>query len=197
MHDPCKAMRPRRRARKWAHKCNRSPRWRGVLRKRLGLRIAMCLSVYLGTWNNIPTNNSASFGSLGIEPATWTPPPLKQCKYVYYLGRKGETDSLECSCLLLEHVNWSSRTPDIEQDDLYPSTEPCPFESLRHYCALGIGSKGYSILACDDSGGLKQSADEKNYHYLVTKLALLRKGNLLFSCPKEIYPWRTYYVLNT
>lgn len=84
----------------------------------------MCLSVYLGTSRPL-SFNSSELGQLGVEAAAWTPPPLQRRQFIYYLGRKGDgAGPLECSCLLLEHVEWTESGPLVEQDDTY-SPEAC------------------------------------------------------------------------
>ena len=159
----------------------------------------MCLSVYLGTITPLEIPSDVALGSLGIELAIWTPPPLRRNhKFTYYLGRKGVGTALECSCLLAEYVNWDEAGPTISVDELYPEDGPCPFESLRAYCALATVGGGFATIVCDDSGGAAQDCSEEDYcRGGMVLLEHIQRGRLLFAEASGGIPWRAIHVVNT
>ncbi len=141
----------------------------------------MCLSVYLGTSRplSIP---SAKPGELGVEDASWTPPPLNGREFVYYLGQKTDgAEELGCSCLLFEHVAWTEVGATIRQDETYPA-DACPFETLRQLCDEATREGGIATIVCDDSGGIEQVCSEDDYCTSgMVRLASIARGNLLFA----------------
>src|SRR5436190_18096827 len=111
----------------------------------------MCLSVYLGTSRPL-SPPAAQPGELALEQAGWTPPPLKRREFVYYVGQKPHgSGELGCSCLLLEHVEWTENGPVIQQDKTYP-VDACAFDALRQLCDEATRDGGIATLVCDDSG---------------------------------------------
>lgn len=159
----------------------------------------MCLSVYLGTNTPLETSSEVAPGGLGIEPASWTPPPLKRNhQFTYYLGRKGEGAKLECSCVLAEHVSWTETGPIVSVDDLYPEDGPCPFETLKAYCASATESGGFATIVCDDSGGQEQDCSEDDYCTGgLVRLEHIARGHLLFADASGGFPWRVMHVVNS
>lgn len=154
----------------------------------------MCLSVYLGTLRPLLIPSSGP-GQLGVEDAAWTPPPLKQSEFVYYLGRKGEgTKPLECSCLLSEYVEWTEAGPIVQQDDLY-EPEACAFDALRALCEQATQDGGMATIVCDDSGGVEQTCSEDDYCSGLVRLAQISRGNLLFAGAGGETPWRALHVV--
>lgn len=154
----------------------------------------MCLSVYLGTSQPLAIPSSGP-GRLGIEHASWTPPPLKRSGFVYYLGRtSAEAKPLECSCLLSEHVEWTETGPIVQQNDLY-EPEACAFDALRAICDLATQDCGMATLVCDDSGGLEQTCSEDDYCSGLVRLASISRGNLLFAGASGEFPWRALHVV--
>jgi hypothetical protein len=130
-----------------------------------------------------------------VEVAAWTPPPLKQREFVYYLGRKAEgAKPLECSCLLSEHVEWTETDPIVEQNDLY-EPKACAFDALRELCDLATQDGGIATLVCDDSGGLEQGCSEEDYCECLVRLASIARGNLLFADASGGFPWRALHVV--
>jgi len=159
----------------------------------------MCLSVYLGT--NTPLDIPGDFlpGSLGIELAGFTPPPLRRNhQFTYYLGRKGNGEKLECSCILREYVDWTENGPIIRVDDLYPASAPCPFETLRAYCASATVGGRYATIVCDDAGGVDIGSTEADYCTgELVRLEHIARGHLLFADASGGFPWRAMHVVNT
>lgn len=159
----------------------------------------MCLSVYLGT--NTPLDIPGHFtpGSLGIEAAAFTPAPLRRRhQFAYYLGRSGDGAKLECSCLLMEHVTWTEDGPTIRFDELYPADGPCPFETLKSYCAAATAGGKYATLVCDDAGGIDIGAADDAYDAgQPVRLECIARGQLLFADAGGAIPWRTIVVINT
>lgn len=160
----------------------------------------MCLAVYLGT--NVPLEMPADVarGSLGIELATWTPPPLsRNHKYVYYLGQKAETAELACSCLLLEHVNWTETAPIVtaDADELCPEDAPCPFEQLRVFCAAATAGGDFATIVCDDGGGQEQVCSEEDYGSpRLVRVEHVARGHLMFAETSGGIPWGVWHVVN-
>lgn len=154
----------------------------------------MCLSVYLGTMAPVKLTKKPNAENVGIEPASWTPPSLKRCQHVYYLGLAGGAKKLECSCLFLEHIDWSEDGPVVSSDDLYPETGPCPFETLRNLTGQALLS-GHASIVCDDSGGLAQLCGAGDYCDSVIRLSMIRKGQLLFADVSGGIPWKHFYVI--
>jgi hypothetical protein len=154
----------------------------------------MCLSVYLGTSRPL-SFQSPEPGELGVEPAAWTPPSLHRREFIYYLGRKGDgAGPLECSCLLLEHVEWTESGPIVEQDDTY-SPEACAFAALRQLCDQATRDAGIATIVCDDSGGLQQDCSEDDYCEGLIRLGSIARGNLLFADVSGGLPWRVLHVV--
>jgi hypothetical protein len=136
----------------------------------------MCLAVYVGTSLPLQVPATLKFGELGVEPAKWTPSPLRRASHVYYVGRKGEGAELECSCLLHEYVWWTDEGQKVVSDDLYPEAGPCPFEILRTYCEQVLDLGGSVTIACDDSGGVEQSGEEDDYASTFILTDPIRRG---------------------
>ena len=159
----------------------------------------MCLSVYLGTNTPLDIPDEVAMGSLGLEVASWTPPPLRRNhQFAYYLGRKGEGAKLECSCLLAEHVDWAEAGPIVSVDDLYPDAGPCPFETLKAYCATATADGQFATIVCDDSGGVEQNCSEEDYGAgVLVRLEHISRGNLLFADVCGDCPWRVMHVVNS
>lgn len=158
----------------------------------------MCLSVYLGTNTLLDVPSDIAPGSLGIERSAFTPPPLRQNhQFTYYLGRKGDGEKLECSCMLMEHVDWTANGPSIRTDDLYPADGPCPFETLRSYCAVATAGGNYATIVCDDAGGADIGSTEADYCTgELVRLEHIKRGHLLFAHASG-FPWRAMHVVNT
>jgi hypothetical protein len=153
----------------------------------------MCLSVYLGT--NIAVDlPSPAEGQLGIELASWKPPPLHRHEFVYFLGRKGKELKLECSCLFAEHVVWTEDGAVASSDALYPEDGPCPFDQLRTLCATATKRGGWATIVSDDSNGLEQPCTAEDYCSGVLPLHLIKRGNLLFAEVTGI-PWKVWHVV--
>ena len=154
----------------------------------------MCLSVYLGTSRPLSLP-AVQAGELGMEDAQWTPPPLKRREFIYYIGRQaGEAKPLQCSCLLLEHVNWTESGPEVEEDATY-SAEQCSFDALRQLCDLATQGGGIATIVCDDSNGLEQSCLEEDYCEGLVRLHSIARGNLLFAEVSGGIPWRVLHVV--
>ncbi len=156
----------------------------------------MCLSVYLGTSRPITIPNAAP-GQLGVEKASWTPPPLRRNhEFVYYLGAKGKgAEPLGCSCLLVEHVEWTDAGAIVRPDTTYPDDQ-CPFEALRSLCDEATRTGGFATIVCDDSGGLEQACSEDDYCTGgLVRLAMIAPGNLLFAEAGGGFPWRVLHVV--
>jgi hypothetical protein len=134
-------------------------------------------------------------GELGVEPAKWTPAPLKRASHVYYVGRKGEGAELECSCMLYEHVWWDGDTPKVVSDDLYPDNATCPFDALRAYCEQILDRGGWVMIACDDSGGVGQGGEEADYQSSFLLTDQIARGRLVFAGTGGDFPWRALQVL--
>lgn len=132
---------------------------------------------------------------LGIEPSSWAPPPLTDFKYSYFFGRKGPGKKLECSCLLVEHVEWTESGLSVFSDDLYPANGPCPFEALKNYITQAIGNDHYAVLMCDDSNGVEQNCDIGEYHELLIRPSMIKRGNLLFADFSGNIPYRVLHVV--
>lgn len=156
----------------------------------------MCLSVYLGTTRPIAIPDTAP-GHLGVEKASWTPPPLRHNHtFVYYLGAKGPGAELECSCILLEHVVWTEHGAIVHADELYPDEEPCPFDTLRALCDEATQDGGFATIVCDDSNGLEQACSEDDYCTGgLVRLRSIARGNLLFADASGGFPWRVLHVV--
>jgi len=153
----------------------------------------MCLTVYLGSDVSITPAQPGPVGGLGLEPASWIPPVLSGHRFVYSLGRIGDGRKLECSCLLLESVDWSGEGPWVFSDELYPDGVECPFETLRDLCRQAVSASGWATLVSDDSGGARLSCSATDYQeagYL--PLHLITRGSLLFSD----MPWRRWRVID-
>ncbi|MEM8637066.1 MAG: hypothetical protein AAGF33_19035 [Pseudomonadota bacterium] len=155
----------------------------------------MCLSVYIGCEHQFE-GLTHSKGSLGLEVASWCPPPLSKFSYVYYAGRKGADDKLECSCMLLDHVVWDSSVPHIEADPLYPDHGECPFITLRGFVETASSGGRPVALLCDDSGGVDQACETSDYDYGVITLDMIRRDNFLFADPNAEFPWRVYHLVS-
>ena len=152
----------------------------------------MCLALYLGSDVAVTSPQSIRPGGLGIEPARWVPSPLAQHKFVYYLGRLGDSAELECACLLVEHIHWDDQ-PTVFSDDLYPDEAICPFETLQMYCREATGLTGWATLVSDDSGGVEQASSPGDYDdggYL--PLHLIARRSLLFAD----MPRRRWHLIN-
>jgi hypothetical protein len=154
----------------------------------------MCIAVYLGSHKPLKIPDVFPNGSLGIEPASWTPAPLANYSNIYYIGGKGEKQKLECSCMLVEHIVWYADGVKYENDELYPETGECPFETLRRYVNQVMDPLKPPSLVCDDSGGVFQTSHSDEYEDLFTTPSRITKGSLMFSHPQSI-PIRHYYIL--
>jgi len=156
----------------------------------------MCLSVYLGASRPITAFRAPPNG-LGIERASWTPPPLRSNHpFVYYLGRQGPEPELECSCLLDEHVEWTDEGPAILSDPLAADAPLCPFDALRALCDEATRDGGFATLVCDDSGGMAQDVGIEDYCTgAMVRLHNIARGNLLFADASGAIPWRMYHVV--
>ncbi len=157
----------------------------------------MCLSVYLGTSRAL-TIPSAAYGELGVEPAKWTPPPLKRNHaFVYYLGANvGDAKPLGCACLLMDHVEWTDGGPIVHIDKTFRTTTACPFATLRSLCEEATRDGGFATIVCDDSGGEAQDCSEDDYCTGgLIRLAMIAPGNLLFADAAGGFPWRVMHVV--
>ena len=152
----------------------------------------MCLSVYLGSHEPIEIRK-VQHGTLGIEAAKWAPPALSSFPFRYYLGRQGEGDELECSCLLAQHIDWNEHGPSVCLDELY-SEEQCPFGALRDYVADAQKTAKPVVVACDDSGGSPQECSNEDYDHLVVSVEMIAPTSFLFADPFSSFPWRVMYV---
>jgi hypothetical protein len=153
----------------------------------------MCLSVYLGCHDRLRPGEVPE-GSLGIETAKWCPPPLAQFPFVYYLGRKGQGDSLECTCLLAQHVDWDDRGPTIRFDELYSNDGPCPFAALKNYVKRALESGKQVLVVCDDSGGVEQVCENGAYDNFIISTEMISPEFYIFADPVAVFPWRALYV---
>jgi hypothetical protein len=130
-----------------------------------------------------------------VELAEWTPPPLLRLPFVYYLGRQAERgEPLECSCLLAEHVDWTTAEPVVDQDETY-SPHTCAFDALRRLCDEATQDGGLATIVCDDSGGLRQTCTEDDYCAGLIRLGSIARGNLMFGGPGGEIPWRVSHVV--
>jgi len=156
----------------------------------------MCLSIYLGTTSPISIPK-ASPGHLGVEEASWKPPPLRRNhSFVYYLGVQGTDRELACSCLLLEHVDWTEAGTVVHTDALYPDEPPCPFDALKALCDEATKDGGFATIVCDDSGGVEQTCSEEDYCTSgLVRLDSIARGNLLFADVSGGIPWRVLHVV--
>ena len=154
----------------------------------------MCLSVYLATTRPLALAD-ASEGELGVERASWKPPHLDRYEFVYYLGSKAGGTKLACSCLLLEHVDWTEAGVVLRADDLDAEATPCPFDSLRALCDEATRGGGTATLLCDDSGGQEQVCSEDEYCESLVRLGSIARGNLLFADPGGGIAWRVLHVV--
>lgn len=159
----------------------------------------MCLSVYLGTNIRLDIPSEIAPGSLGVEVASWTPPPLRRNhQFTYYFGRKGEGTKLECSCMLAEHVVWTASGPVVSVDELYPDAGPCPFETLQAYCAAATANGRFATIVCDDSGGVEQNCADDDYCTgALVRLEHIARGHLLFADASGGFPLRVMHVVNS
>jgi len=155
----------------------------------------MCLAVYMGCNEELETFSEAAEGSLCFELCKWIPPRLERYNYVYYLGRKGQGDELECSCLLMEYVEWTDKGPIVSSDDLFPSDGPCPFDTLKSYVLQTRGSLKNVTLVCDDNGGCEHKSDASEYGELAIRPSMIKRGNLLFADIFGSTPWRIFHVI--
>ena len=155
----------------------------------------MCLSVYIGCEHQFD-DQKCDLGTLGLEQASWCPPPLKHFKNVYYVGRKGMGEQLECSCVLLDHVVWDTSVPHVEADPLYPDHGDCPFDTLREFIRVAAQGERPVALACDDSGGCEQDCSVDDYDQLVLTLDMIRRNNFLFVDPIGQFPWRVFHLIS-
>lgn len=156
----------------------------------------MCLSVYLGTSRPLTIPDSAP-GELGAKKASWTPPPLlRNHEFVYFLGAQlNGAEPLGCSCLLAEHVEWTEVGPIVRPETTSPD-EVCPFEALRALCNEATRDGGFATIVCDDSNGLEQACSEDDYCTGgLVRLAMIARGNLLFSDVSGGIPWRVLHVV--
>jgi hypothetical protein len=158
----------------------------------------MCLSVYLGTNTPLDIPRDIELGSLGIELSAFTPPPLRRNhQFTYYLGRKGDGAKLECSCMLMEHVDWTEDGPVVSVDQLYPADGPCPFETLKSYCAAATAGGRYATIVCDDAGGVDIGSTEADYCTgELVRLEHIAREHLLFADASGGFPWRAVHVVN-
>lgn len=152
----------------------------------------MCLSVYLGSHEPIQIRRVQE-GSLGIEAAKRTPPALSSFPFRYYLGRQGDGDELECSCLLAQHVVWNERGPTVCLDELY-SEAACPFNDLRGYVSAAQRTAKPVVLACDDAGGSALESSDEDYDHLVISVEMIAPTSFLFADPLGFYPSRILYL---
>ena len=156
----------------------------------------MCLSVYLGTSRPLTIPDAAP-GQLGVERASWTPPPLQRNhEFVYFLGAKGKgSEALGCSCLLAEHVDWTEAGAMVQADPTYPNAA-CPFQALRAICDEATVDGGFATIVCDDSNGLEQVCSEDDYCTGgLVRLGLIARGSLLFADVSGGIPWRVLHVV--
>ncbi|MDA8587241.1 hypothetical protein N9L47_13430 [Rhodobacteraceae bacterium] len=153
----------------------------------------MCLSVYLGSHKAL-LSQCVDKGALGIEKAKWTPPALSGFPFTYYLGRNGEGDELECSCLLAQHVEWGERGPNVCLDDLFSKAPSCPFKELRGYVETAQQTGSPVTLVCDDTGGSPQECSDQDYEHLVISPEMIGPTSYLFADPMASFPWRVFYV---
>lgn len=155
----------------------------------------MCLSVFIGCRHKLEEKSDNTENCLGIELAEWTPPPLEKFDFVYYLGKKGTGGKLECSCLLMEHLDWTDSGPIVCSDGLYPQEGPCPFTELRRYVEQALSKDSHVMLLCDDSGDAEQSSTASDYDNLLIRPEMIKRGNLIFADISGGIPWRAYYVI--
>lgn len=151
----------------------------------------MCLSVYLGCHDELPVGDVPE-GSLGIEAAQWKPPPLANLPFVYYLGRKGNGDELECSCLLAQHVEWTENGLTVCLDGLYSEAPSCPFKDLRSHVEAAQRNGKPVVMVCDDSGGCEQKSSDEDYDHLVINAEMISPATYLFADPVSLFPWRAF-----
>lgn len=155
----------------------------------------MCLSVYMGCNYPLVVTEVAE-DELGFELATWSPPPLSLFKHVYYLGRKGTEEALECSCLLTEHVSWVEGGLTVSADETYPSHGLCPFSTLQSYVKQAMQFDGQAALVCDDSGGLEQDCEITDYDPLLFTADMIKRDSYMFTDALGGFPWRAYYLFS-
>lgn len=153
----------------------------------------MCLSVYLGSHEQLRAREVLE-GSLGFEEAKWFPPALEKSPFRYYLGRKGSSAELECSCLLAQHVEWCEHGPSVSSDSFYPADKVCPFEILRGYVNESQHARKPVVLVCDDSGGSPQECGDEDYDHLIISSEMITPANFLFADPMALFPWRVFYL---
>lgn len=156
----------------------------------------MCLSVYLGCHDVINIRESAQ-GSLGIKIAKWSPPPLVRFPFVYYLGEKGVDNTIGCTCLLAQRVEWDNRGPNVFFDYSDPGDGPCPFATLKSYVKVALVSGKQVALACDDSGGVEQGGESDDYDHFIINEEMISSESYLFAGPLFPFPWRVFYVAAT
>ncbi|HAT84865.1 MAG TPA: hypothetical protein DCS30_02180 [Rhizobiales bacterium] len=153
----------------------------------------MCLSVYLGSHRALETMDVPD-GSLGIEQAIWTPPPLKTFPFIYYLGEKATGALLGCSCLLAQSVTWNERGPSIHMDNSLDHNNLCPFATLRSYVLSALQSNKQVALVCDDSGGIEQTCESDDYDHSIISIDMISSESYLFADPIGSFPWRVFYI---
>jgi hypothetical protein len=154
----------------------------------------MCLNVYLGCYKPLHAR-SISEGSLGFEKAKWSPPALAKLPFRYYMGNKGSSSDLECSCPLAQHVEWTENGPSVSFDSQYPRGHVCPFEVLRGYVNEAQQSGKPVVLVCDDSGGCPQECDDDDYEQLIISSEMITPDNFLFADPRALFPWRVFHLI--
>ena len=77
----------------------------------------MCISLYMGTEHHIEPIPTAE-GGLGIEPASWSPPPIKDYKHSFYLGQILSGEKLGCSCLIMDELEWTENGIEVSKNQL-------------------------------------------------------------------------------
>ena len=152
----------------------------------------MCLSVYLGSHERI-LDQSTRTGDLGISEAKWTPPALSKFPYRYYLGRKGDGDELECSCLLSQHIEWTVHGPTVRFDELYYPRENA-FDDLRRYVGSAQRTGKPVMLVCDDLSGIPHDVSDKDYDQMVISRDMITAKTFLFVEPNACFPWRVFHL---
>ncbi|MFQ6547863.1 hypothetical protein AADZ90_007885 [Aestuariibius sp. 2305UL40-4] len=158
---------------------------------------AMCLGVYLGAEVPLVAAHGAA-GDLDFIESDWTPPPLQKVSHVYRVGQRGSNGRVYCSCLLLEHVDWTERGPVYRPDDDFSEDRPDPFEDLHVWSEdlLKRSSSGWVGLVCDDGGGEPSEYTSEAYEQRYLNLADIRRGSMIFSDLHGGFPVRSYTVIN-
>ncbi len=147
----------------------------------------MCLAVYLGSHIALQTWEVAE-GELNFRPSSWTPAPLSDYPYVYYLGRQGQAD-IECSCLLYEHIWFDKDGPRFQPDELMDAAPTDPLERLRSLVQTALRDSPQVGLVCDGEGGVEWDDAASDYERRHIRLSDIRRNAALFS--NDDYDWAT------